>query len=293
MRFGHSASAVRERACATIQSFTALIDVRPAQLHLERASTECSGCNLVPFLNAAPGVGRHPQLGRVRDFFNVLPDIEWAVAHHDERFLRKQCDRIGAVRAMELVAPAASPRFDSLPKIRALPVWPQPFGAETQKVDGSLDWVLLQPSGDGPARILEEMRTVTRAGVRNVLIGYYEHAAATENWSDFCESDGFEARWRNLLEVAGRLGLQHLGFMMPFPACASLQWGAHVELEAIRARMDLHLRVIDRESSHMCAENVSGYSLTNDVRTFVARFLPNRFRLTFRVEDVILGFDPK
>ena len=108
-------------------------------------------------------------------------------------------------------------------------------------------------------------------------------------WAAFCESPEFAAKWDRLQHAFTRTEpLPRI--LMAYPACAALQWRPNRELEARRARLDVSFRVLDRSSSYMCPENVSGYALVNDVRDFL-RERPSTMRdLALRCGEVLFFF---
>jgi hypothetical protein len=89
---------------------------------------------------------------------------------------------------------------------------------------------------------------------------------------------------------AKRIGFEHLGLAMAYSPCATLQWRANQPLERMRAQLDLHFRRLEGESSSMCAENVSGYSLFNDTRAFIRENAPSARDLALRYDSVVLEF---
>jgi hypothetical protein len=123
--------------------------------------------------------------------------------------------------------------------------------------------------------------------VTRVALGYHRHAAAMDRWSEFADVPNFDAAWRHCLETAWSLDITDLVVVLPYPACALLQWQENRPLEALRARLDLQLRRAGPDASMMCPENVSGYALFNDTHA-VREATATRERFGIRFEDLVM-----
>lgn len=269
-----------------LSSFVALVDVQPDVAARDEARrhitvSQCAGCSLVDFLRGrGPAtLARHPALASLVGFFDRLHLIERARATRDARALDATCAELGARRVFAVEDGTVARPIADLPRIHVV------GAAPSERLAGA-QWALVGPDRDGPDRVREDVARAVRAGVTKILVGYHRHTAAMDGWSDFAGAPDFDEAWPALVRSMWTLGVTELGMLMPYPACAILQWRENHPLEALRARLDLQLRRMDAESSMMCPENVSGYALYNDTRS--ARALGAREVFAVRFEDLVL-----
>lgn len=249
-----------------VSSFAAVIDVQPdvggaddGRSHI--ALSQCARCSLVDFLRArrSNALDAHPVLASIVGFFDRLPRIEEARAAGNARALSSACADFGVRRVFTVDDGRLGRPLLDLPRVHVV-------GAAASMRLAGAEWALVSPGRDGLDRVRESVSEAVRAGVTRILVGYHSHAAANEHWSDFAGAPGFEETWPGFVRSMFTLGVTELVLLMPYPACAILQWREHRPLEAVRARLDLQLRRAGAESSMMCPENVSGYALFNDTR---------------------------
>jgi hypothetical protein len=279
-----------------LSSFTLVVDTQPNLLDAPGASSvalsaQCATCNLLDFLAQVENLDRYRGLSAVRGFFALLPEIARAEAAGDGDALLAVAARLRASGVYELTDRARPPRLSGAARIAVVGDDDGPGQVrDAARVADASGWVLLEPSREGPSRTAEQISDLARAGARRVLLGYYSHAAATERFSAFVESESFAERWHAMLLRSKNGGFAHFGLAMALPACATLQMGSNVALERLRARLDLQFRRMTDDASLMCPENVSGYGLTNDTRATLAGTHVARTSLAVRYGSVILAF---
>ncbi len=249
-------------------SFLRVIDAQPnlgfGQSPAMDEWAQCASCTFVDFLRSFPR-GANEQHGRglreIRTFFDELPQAIRAVVEGDLQLCHALAKELGASAVAQVLDSGMVP-IEGLATIWALGGDPQP----QISCAGAGDTVLLEPNGGGVERLLEQVVGAVRLGIRRVGIGFHRHASAMDHWADFVEHPGFDEQWPSLAARACSLGLDRLTFCMAFPPCASLKWRENEHLEQMAAKLDLHFRRTREDASLMCPENVSGYSLTHDIR---------------------------
>jgi hypothetical protein len=120
----------------------------------------------------------------------------------------------------------------------------------------------------------------------NVLIGYVEHARAIEEYAEAVEHAPSET-WSAMIRDLRMRGVERLGFVAAVTPCASLRWHKNRPLEGLRAKLDLSFRRVDADASLMCPENVSGYSLSNDLERVPRATLPELATRAIRIDRLL------
>jgi hypothetical protein len=271
-----------------LSSYTAVIDAQPNLADYDRSGVDnwakCASCSFVHFLDGLEDIARFSTLVPLKKFFALLPGVVEAISTADSRRLYAAADQLGATACYQICRGAAPVRFAEVPVLRVI------GAADDAALVGPRSercCLLLEPGRHGIDWVLERLRCTVVAGYGRALIGYHQHASAMDHWSDFLESADFSERWPALIAQAQQSGLSRFGMMMAYPPCASLQWPQNLALERLRARLDLHFRALEKDSSLMCPENVSGYALANDTRPVVARTKVFQHNYAIRFEQVI------
>jgi hypothetical protein len=284
-----------DRSLAAFSSYTAVVDLQPeaprgAATDLGGGAS-CALCGFPEFLSGVERLEMYVGLGPLSAFFETLPEIGAAAARGDVEGLRVVASRLGAVGCVEHVLPGTPPVLPGLPRLVQAPAWPV---APASLLPGGPEpvCVLVPPGGQGIDALREQATLLRRAGVDRIAIGYVEHATAMDCFSGFCERPGAMAEWSLLPRIAQELSLRSLDLVMAIPPCAMLQWRANLPLDRMRAQLDRQFRKLDGVSSMMCAENVSGYCLINDLRPLLLRTPARQTRLAIRYENIILEFMP-
>ena len=235
-----------------------VLDLQPAAPIREpaavRALGQCSSCTMVSYLEGRDDLRRFAALEPLRSLFGAVVELSAARAVDDGRTVARVARGVGASAVLQLRDPEAERAPLGLP---AMTIVRRP-----EELEAAEQSVLVEPTGAGRGVVVETVRAAHARGAR-VHLGYAEHAAAIDGYVDFLESEP---------DVLGRLAfdlrdLPSPRILMAFPPCSALQWGDSRRLEAERARTDTVFRSLQGESSRMCAENVSGYSMVEDCRS--------------------------
>lgn len=266
-------------------SFTTVVDLDPA-LTLEEAlpshkALQCASCNFATFLRGVEHVEAFDGLSALSATFRELPRLLSAFRAGDSEALHELSRSLGAPRCYEIVPAHAAPST-RLPRVYLTEDVHVPTGL------GEQDFVLVPLSA-----ALKKGRHAA-ALIRphaNVLIGYVEHARAIEEYADAMENGSLEA-WVDLVFDLTRRGVSRLGLIAAVTPCASLRWQANTPLEGLRARLDLAFRRVDADASLMCAENVSGYSLSNDLERVPKQVIPALATRAIRVDRLLFVVTP-
>lgn len=242
-----------------------VIDLQPDMLSDEAASIDgglakCSSCSFVSFLSGVPERSQYVGLDPLAATFGAAHALTSAAKRGDSASVLRITGEIGAAAIFEVVSDREREQR-LLPAIEAI----SRHERSPATVDGT-SWALVEPDAEGPSGLSARIRMKAAAGYRRILVGYLDHAAATERWNTFVERDEFDDEWLSFLLEMRSLSIEQLVFSMSYPPCSTLQWRANRPLEARRARLDQHFRVVSGDASLMCAENVSGYALLNDNR---------------------------
>lgn len=251
----------------------AVVDTEPRSASGDVDDGACRTCSFVSFLQTRQDLAR----------YRGLPQILQALRAEDMALPGASASRAVPPSSQFRLAPARRREGERVLHERVL--------ADLSRSEiRPGDAVLLRPDGRGPASLLAELQHARELGVESVLIGYVRHADAIDHFAAFLEHPDLAAGWLGVLAQARQLGLSALGFAMAYPPCATLQWSGNRALEALRARLDLQFRRLDREASLMCPENVSGYSLLNDTRDALRSINVTATRLAVRTGDALLVF---
>jgi hypothetical protein len=275
---------------ALFSSYTRVIDAQPSLLGAElpaassEAFAQCPSCTFVDFLRSRDDLERFDGLATLRALFRSVPDLARAIAAGDGETIREIARALGTERVFEITDGGGAPRF-GLPCLRVVRTDDDLVGALSSR--DADDRVLVQPGREGPSRLIARLGAIASAGRARALVGFVEHAAAVEHYADFAEASGGEDPWPSTLLDAARRGLTQVGLALAFPPCASLQWGANRALEQLRARTDVHFRAAQGESSLMCPENVSGYSLVSDARPLAEKTAGRAIRYALRWQGLL------
>ncbi len=278
VRIGDRADADAERKRARLGPRILVIDLMPAIAIAETqglsAAAQCPGCSYVDFLKARrPTLAKYLGLRQVLDVFDVLPELMAARAS-GAREVVAFAKRKGWPRVTQLIDLEKQRDALGLPTVhvvRGFEVLPEPGRT-----------YLIQPSALGPSQLARAARRCHERGAE-AWIGYVEHSTATSQWSRFVEGED-AALQRFAFEMRDSVAPP---FVMAYPACSALQWGRNRVLEVERARADIAFRTLSGESSRMCAENVSGYTLFNDVQETPAR-VDHPSRVMVRWDDLLM-----
>jgi hypothetical protein len=259
---------------------TAVFDLQPDRF-IDDSSVGEAHCENCTFRHFVHGLERE-DLTRGRGLlaldavFEALPALLDALASgHTERLLALS-RRVGATEMWEIVPPGSEPRLRDVPRLYVARADIPPLAHN--------DRLLLTPDSHGPAALASRIEEARARGHRSFGIGFLEHAASVEGWAAFCESSDFERGWAQL-EARWLTEQRPARMWMAYPPCASLQWPVNRHLEARRTRVDLHFRVLDARASYMCTENVSGYTLLNDVQGLLGASIE---RFALRVDRLLL-----
>jgi hypothetical protein len=271
-----------------------IVDIQPdmvrEELALRSRFSKCAACNFRQFLSAQPGLQRYWGLAAVHQLFEYLPALARALADRNGPVIRDLVRRVGARGCVEIHTTAV-PATLALPHLIAVDLTrDSAHNAPQRRDEDGPGWMIIIPGTDGPARIVDELKTAARRGYRGVWVGHYEHAAMAERWSEFCDQPEFAAEWSLLGIRAHEAGVPALGIAEALPPCALLQRAPNRILESVRARLDLHFRTMDSERSLMCPENVSGYAVINDMRALAPVFRVGDSQLALRFENVMFTF---
>jgi hypothetical protein len=267
---------------------TTLIDIQPDQLLRDPSTTQtqCERCSFRYFIQGIKGL-RHggfaalPELDRV---FQSVSDLLDAAHTRDAERIEMLRVRIGADQLHEIVPAGEDPRLDTLRHIHTcLPGLPLP-----RLRPG--DRLVLPPGPDGPLGLAERFVRAHRHAPDAVMVGYMEHAAAVDQWSAFCEAPSQHTGW-DALEASLSQAPRRPRLWMAYSPCVALQWPANRALEARRARLDVHFRVLDDTASYMCPENVSAYGLFNDVNAHPSNRGRTASEFAIRCDRLLLVFE--
>jgi hypothetical protein len=278
IRLGDRGDIDAERKKARLGPRILVIDLMPAMALNEAqtlgAAAQCPGCSFVDFLKARkPVLARYLGLRQVLSVFEALPELMAARAG-GARELLALAERRGWPRLTQIIdieKPRDHLGIATLHVARDFEVLPE-----------SGRTYLVQPSQHGASRLAHMAKRCHDRGAE-AWVGFVEHSTATTQWSRFLEGeDGVLERFAfDMREQPAP------PFVMAYPACAALQWGRNRVLELERARSDIAFRTISGEASMMCAENVSGYTLFNDVQDSAAR-VDEPSRVLIRWDDLLV-----
>ena len=283
--FARTAPAAQLGSSPAFSSFTTVVDFDPARTLAEslpaRAGLQCASCNVGAFLRGIPQLRAFDGLAQLSSTFRELARVIMAFDTGHADAVHELAHALGIARAYEVVPEHAAPRTD-LAHVYLTDGEHLPTGL------GEQDWLLVPLS-----RALGKGRA--EPGLRhahtNVLVGYVEHARAIEEYADALESTSLDS-WSELLFGLRARGVARAGFIAAVTPCASLRWPQNRPLEGVRARLDLAFRRLDADASLMCAENVSGYALSNDLERVPGELLPHTATRAIRVDRLLLVVGP-
>ncbi|WP_428332121.1 hypothetical protein [Novosphingobium sp.] len=289
----HRADFATETQQAHFSLYSTVIDVQPNETQMQPAdlaqASQCARCNFVNFLQGVDNLDAYHGLSGLRSLFKHLPAVHLALSQRNGPILQEFARSVECNSVFELTAGhAMPPRMSGVPRIHRVQ-----FGQGTDVVmpqasrESEQDWVLIEPNEHGPTWVLNQIDRLHRLGYRRVLVGFYEHAQAMDKWASFFEREAFAGEWQMMMLQVSKKGLDRFGFMMSFPPCASLQWRGNIALERLRSRLDLQFRQIEGNASMMCPENVSGYSLYNDMKDFAQAATATQHTLCMRYESLL------
>lgn len=292
----HRADYATDLSAVGALSYTVVIDTQPNLLEGDRHvsaldAAQCSRCTLLDFLAQVPNLRAFPALAELRTFFAGLPELMPAIATGDAERVRRIGEGLGARSCFEIVPFGAQGQLRGIAKLEVVRAKVLPNGERGPR--GASDrtrTALVEPGSGGPAWLIAQLRALEAAGVSRAFIGYHEHASAMDAFSAFVERDDFRSEWQSLLLSSRAIGFEHLGLAMAFPPCATLKVGPNIQLEALRARLDLQFRRLDADASMMCPENVSGYGLTHDTRAAFGAAPLSQTRCAIRHANLIFTF---
>ncbi|MBX3723666.1 MAG: hypothetical protein KF713_17605 [Turneriella sp.] len=276
-------------------SYVTLIDTRPNLMFLETGdlenSAQCAHCTFIDFLGQHATPDTFPELAGLRRFFAATQEISAHARQGNTARLVEILTGLGAQAVFEFDPGAGQGEHGlGLRKLRRVSTADLSVPIPVLRGgDENRHWLLLEPSAAGLEPLFERIRECRGQGYENVILGYAEHAAAIEQWSAFWEKISAE-NWTGFLLHAFQAGIRQIHFMTAFSPCASLQFRENMLLEKLRSDMDTRFRQLDETASMMCPENVSGYSLVNDVREFMRTNKAERKRFAIRHDNIVALF---
>lgn len=279
VRFKDRADADTEYARARLGPCFRVVDLTPAarlgEVSNLAAFSQCPSCSYVDFLKARRHeLTNYVGLAPVLSVFESLPDLI-AARERGGAELQALATRKGWPSIRQIVdGDARHQRANNVPTIRVV-------RRPDCDVAAPGTW-LVEPNALGLSAAVATTKRILARG-SEVWLGYLEHAVATEEWSRFIEAS--PASLESLAFELRDHGAPPL--VMAYPACAALQWSGNRDLEHQRSRSDIVFRALERESSFMCPENVSGYSLYNDVQDSLAA-AQHAQRLWIRWDDILV-----
>ncbi len=263
-------------------------DEDPSEVSAPPGLSKCAGCSFRTFLDSRADLNGYWGLAALRRLFSRLPQLSSALRRDDAAGVVAVARDVGARSCFELCRVTRAPRL-RLARITTVDlVGESVLQARLHRAEDGPGWMLLEPESWHPERLATEMSCAMKRGYGGVLVGHYAHAPMSARWSSFVDSGGVDGVWRGLQRRAGALGVRSLGLVHPYPPCVALQLGRNRALESLRARLDLHFRMLADTRSLMCPENVSGYGLFNDVRDATSALDPGSHRLAVRYEHVLM-----
>jgi hypothetical protein len=283
---GHRADYATDLEQAMFSRFLWVIDLEPDKLPDDAPSvgggfSKCRACSFSPFIDGIPERSQYLGLDPLARTFRDAATLLAATSRGDVATVLRRCEELGARSVSEVVPIGQQPLLPTLPAV---------FREDGLAAASHTAWGLAEPGPGGPSELAGRIRAMAIAGRRRILAGYLDHAVACEHWSEFVEHTTFEREWESLLVQIRQIRVDELVFAMAYPPCATLQWPRNRSLEARRARMDVHFRVISSDSSLMCAENVSGYTLLNDTRSLNLPGLGGPTGFAIKLDRLFLTF---
>src|SRR5262249_1990799 len=142
---------------------------------------KCASCSFVPFLSGVTDRSAYLGLDPLARTFNALGALTSAAKRGDAATVLHYCAGLGARSVYEVVA-TGEPRL--LPELSAVSKHGQlgPRGSS---------WALVEPGPDGPSGLAARLHASAASGYRRIVVGYLDHAVATEHWSHFVERENF------------------------------------------------------------------------------------------------------
>jgi hypothetical protein len=221
------------------------------------------------------------------EIFAVIPSFLDAIRRGDSEAVRNIARVTGARTVREVLRAGEAPQLN-LPVLQTISA---AVTYESPRPRQEEDVALVEPTANGPQHLLADIRAASRAGFKRVYLGHARHARTMDHFNAFLERDNVRNEWSAMMTGAYATGVERVGMIMSFPACATLQWALNRPLEQLRSRLDMHFRRIDADSSMMCPENVSGYTLTNDTRGFVEGVAPMQRTMAMRVDRIVVSYN--